>query len=63
METNEEWLWRPIMHGMCNYEDVAFNKFDLSHIADMNELLDIREENDRRRDTAIRLAERSKQNA
>jgi hypothetical protein len=42
---------------MCSYEDIAFNKFNLGHIAEMNELLDIKEENDRRRDAAMKAAQ------
>jgi hypothetical protein len=55
--TKEEWLFRPVFGGMCSYEDIAFNKFNLGHIAEMNELLDIKEENDRRRDAAMKAAQ------
>ena len=55
--TKEEWLFRPVFGGLCSYEDIVFGKFNLGHVAEMNELLDIKGENDRRRDAAVRAAQ------
>jgi len=36
------------LEGLCSYEAIATNKLDLADVATMNELLNVRAENDRR---------------
>jgi hypothetical protein len=39
------WLMRPVMEGMCTFESLLDGTLDLSHIALMNDALDVRAEN------------------
>jgi hypothetical protein len=49
MASGEDWLLRPVAAGMCLYESLLEpGKIDLGDIADMNEFLDVKDENERR---------------
>ena len=48
MENGEDWILRPVIEGMCSYESLIDCKVDLEDIALMNEVLDIRAENEKR---------------
>jgi hypothetical protein len=39
------WLLRPVLEKMCNYESLINGTLDLCDIALMNEALDVRAEN------------------
>lgn len=45
MVEDEDWLFRPILRGMCKYEALRDGSLDLSDFALMNEALDVEEEN------------------
>jgi hypothetical protein len=48
LASGEDFLWRPLMAGLCHYESVVDGTLDLADIALMNELLDVQAENNRR---------------
>lgn len=48
MGDNEDWLLRPVLEKMCNYESLKDGTLDLEDIAKMNDALDVRAENERR---------------
>lgn len=48
MPDGEEWLWRPVMRGLCKYESLIDGTLSLQDIARMNEALDIERENQAR---------------
>jgi hypothetical protein len=48
LASGEDWLWRPAVAGLCSYRDITESRVDLCAIAEMNELLDVRNENSRR---------------
>lgn len=48
MADGEDWLMRPILEGLCQYESLKNGTVDLEDIARMNESLDVRAENERR---------------
>ncbi len=48
MGSKEDWLMRPVIEGMCKYESLKDGTLDLEDIARMNEMLDVRMENERR---------------
>jgi hypothetical protein len=49
MPDNEDWLFRPMLEGLCKYESlVSETTLDLCDVARMNDALDIRAENTRR---------------
>ena len=41
----EDWLLRPVVHGMCRYESLKNGALDLADVALMNDALDVKEEN------------------
>jgi len=48
MSDDEDWLFRPVLEGLCRYESLKDGTLDLSDISKMNEALDVRFENERR---------------
>lgn len=48
MANGEDWLMRPVLHGLCRYESVAAVGLTLADFADMNEALDVYHLNRRR---------------
>lgn len=48
MGDEEDWVMRPVLEGLCNYESLMDGTLDLCDIARMNEALDVRIENERR---------------
>jgi hypothetical protein len=48
MPDGEEWLWRPVMRGLCKYESLVDGTLSLQDIGRMNEALDIERENQAR---------------
>lgn len=48
MAEEDDWLLRPVLEGMCNYESLIDGKLDLADIVKMNEALDVRAENEKR---------------
>ncbi|TWA71920.1 hypothetical protein FBZ84_101186 [Azospirillum baldaniorum] len=40
------WLLRPVGEGMCRYESLKDGTLDLADVAEMNDFLDMRAEND-----------------
>lgn len=45
MVENEDWMMRPVMRGMCSYENLSNGTLDLFDVARMNEAIDVEEEN------------------
>lgn len=41
----EDWLLRPVVRGMCQYESLKNGALDLADVALMNDALDVLEEN------------------
>jgi hypothetical protein len=41
----EDWLLRPVVRGMCQYESLVNGAVDLADVALMNDALDVLEEN------------------
>ena len=48
MENNEDWLYRPVMRGLCKYESLIDGTLDLNDLAILNEAIDIEIENQNR---------------
>ena len=49
----DDWLYRPVMAGMCRYESLIDGTLDLADIARMNDAPDVRDENQRRLNKAM----------
>lgn len=45
MTDDEDWLMRPVMHGLCRYESLQDGTLRLDDISRMNEALDVQQEN------------------
>lgn len=43
-----DWLYRPVVAGMCKYESLIDGTLDLFDIAEMNDALDVQAENQAR---------------
>lgn len=48
MMSGEDWLYRPVLAGCCRVESLLDGTLSLADIADLNDALDVREENERR---------------
>lgn len=48
MGDDEDWIFRPVLEGMCKYESLKDCSLDLEDIAKMNDALDVRTENENR---------------
>lgn len=48
MSNGEDWLLRPVLHKLCKYESLIDGTLSLADVADLNELLDVKAENERR---------------
>lgn len=48
MPDGTDWLWRPSAEGMCKYESIIDGTLGLEDIATMNDVLDIKAENQAR---------------
>ena len=48
MGEDEDWLMRPVLEGMCQFESLKDGTIDLVDVALMNDALDVRAENERR---------------
>jgi hypothetical protein len=48
MVSDEDWLMRPVLRGLCKYESLLGGKLRLIDFAKMNEALDVEYENQRR---------------
>lgn len=44
------YIWRPCLNNppLCSYADLKNGVYDINDLADMHELLDVKEENERR---------------
>lgn len=47
MASNEDWLLRPVLRGLCRYESLVDGRLSLLDFAKMNEALDVEGENQR----------------
>jgi hypothetical protein len=45
MASEEDYLLRPVLRGMCQYESLKNGNLDLLDICKMNEALDVQAEN------------------
>lgn len=45
MKSGVDWVMRPVLAGMCQYESLINKSLSLVDVARMNEALDVREEN------------------
>ena len=52
MEDGEDWLMRPVLEGLCKYESLFDGALGLVDFARMNAALDVRDENQARRNKA-----------
>lgn len=48
MPDGEDWLLRPVVEGMCKYESLKDGTLDLEDVAKMNDILDVKQENEQR---------------
>ncbi len=48
MSEGEDWVLRPSLEGLCKYESLKDGTLDLEDVARMNDVLDVRAENERR---------------
>jgi hypothetical protein len=48
MNEEEDWVMRPVLEGMCNYESLIDGTLSLLDVARMNEAMEIRDENQAR---------------
>lgn len=48
MSDGEDWLLRPVIDGLCQYESLKDGTLNLEDIARMNDALDVRAENEKR---------------
>lgn len=48
LEDGEDWLLRPVLEGCCKYESLIDGTLSLVDIAQLNDALNVRAENDRR---------------
>ena len=48
MGSQEDWLLRPVLEGMCKYESLKDGTLDLEDIAKMNDSIDVKTENENR---------------
>ena len=46
MPDGSDWLWRPVLAGMCSAESLKGTVLTLCDIADMNDALSVREDNE-----------------
>jgi hypothetical protein len=56
MTEEEDMLLRPVLEGMCRYESLLDGTLGLVDVEIMNEALDVRGENQRRYDAAVRAS-------
>jgi hypothetical protein len=47
MDSEDDWLMRPVIDGLCRFESLKDGSLDLLDVAIMNHALDIRQENER----------------
>lgn len=45
MNSQEDWLFRPVLRGLCKYESLKDGSLNLLDIAKLNEALDVESEN------------------
>ena len=45
MPDGEDWLWRPVLRGLCKAESLYDGTIRIEHVAKMNDALDVEEEN------------------
>lgn len=55
MPDDLDWLWRPMMRGLCRYESLVDGSLHIEDVATMNAILDAADENQQR---AVKAAER-----
>jgi hypothetical protein len=49
MPDEEDWLWRPVVRGLCSAESILTpGAIDLEVISTLNDALDVADENERR---------------
>lgn len=48
MAGGEDWLFRPVLAGCCRMESLLDGSLSLVDIADLNEAMDVKDENERR---------------
>ncbi|WP_158810468.1 phage tail assembly chaperone [Beijerinckia sp. L45] len=53
MPNGENWLWRPVLRGMCKAESLLDGTLHIEHIAKFNDAIDCEEENQARMRKAI----------
>ena len=48
MDEQEDWLYRPVLQGLCKFESLKDGTVSLEDIALLNEALDVQQENEYR---------------
>lgn len=54
MPEGEDFLWRPVLERLCTLRELQDGTYDLADVAAFNEVLDVRDENTRRINSASR---------
>jgi hypothetical protein len=54
MPDDGDFLWRPVLEGIYSGESLEDGKVDLVNLADAHDALDVKAENQRRADAALR---------
>jgi hypothetical protein len=49
MSTGRDWLMRPVLEGLASYDKLLDGSLSLDDISEMNEALDVRAENSRKK--------------
>ena len=53
MPDNVGWMFRPMVEGYCTYKDLIDGTLRLYDVAVLNDVIDVRNENDRRLEEAL----------
>lgn len=53
MPEDEDWLWRPMLAQMCTYMELTRGPLTLVDVAVMNDILDVKNENEARARQAV----------
>jgi hypothetical protein len=48
MAGGEDWLFRPVLAGLCTLKELEDGSYTLADVVDMNDALDVKDENERR---------------
>lgn len=58
MPEGTDWLYRPMTEGYCKYESLIDGTLDLADVAELNDIISVRDENQARLRAHMELNER-----